>query len=62
MQTQEAPAGGRAPVTEDQLREALRVHDGNATKVAAALGIHRATVYKLIDKWRIQLRRTVEVL
>lgn len=57
--TSEQPTRNR--VTETQLRTALTEHDGNATRAAEALGISRQHVYKLLAKWRIQVRRTVEL-
>ena len=61
MQTQEAPPARRSGITESQLRQALKAHDGNASAVASALGISRQHVYKLRDKWGIQVRRVVEL-
>lgn len=46
-------------ISEDQVREALRAADGSPTKAAVLLGVHRVTVYKLMARYGIEIRRQV---
>lgn len=50
-----------AGISEEQLRKALEDADGSPTKAAETLGIHRVTVYKLLRRYGIKVRKTVQV-
>jgi transcriptional regulator of acetoin/glycerol metabolism len=45
--------------TEQQVRKALEASRGSVTVTAMALGVSRQTVYRLINKYGIVLRRVV---
>lgn len=45
--------------TEQQVRKALEAARGSVTVAAATLGVSRQTVYRLINKYGIEIRRIV---
>lgn len=49
------------PISEEQVRKVLAECEGSPTKAAAALGIHRVTVYKLMKRYGIEVKRTAKV-
>lgn len=46
-------------VTEAELRKALEQSKGSVTDAAKVLGVHRVTVYKLMRRFGVEVRREV---
>lgn len=49
----------RRLITEVEVRRALNDAAGSATRAAVILGVHRVTVYKLMRRFGIEIRREV---
>lgn len=49
----------RRLITEAEVREALEQAEGSATRAALILKVHRVTVYKLMRRFGIEIRREV---
>jgi len=46
-------------VSAAELRDALNKAGGSISDAAEILGVHRATVYRLMDRYGIELKRVV---
>ena len=46
-------------VTERAIRDALKETEGDVALAAIRLGVHRATVYRLMKRYGIEIRRII---
>lgn len=60
MDATDAPARSRPPISEEELRGALRSANGSRTEAARLLGVTRKTVHKWMARYGITVRQEVD--